>query len=561
MRHDMAKRKMDELIFNLQHTWNLTFGFMSPVEDPRGPEFDQDDNKAGDIHGICVTNQEQMLYTDDTVKSWGVWIFINYKEVATLFRHDLTSAERGMVEWATAITLVHETIHAISYTTPKSDGTPLQNLITDSPPPYFDMEPAAKVGFSFEACLNGGTSANFLTDEYRLPYGHWFERMWPTLESQYFCEQSVTLTQPDPYDYQEKFPIPVTFYEEIQQKGFWDYMVYRFGHKLFHFRAVKHEIRLNFTVRTKQKTPLKFSTSKPFSVAAVGDEFGATGQHLMIKWEQIHSVYDMQTVEQDLKTASIFSTNLIRSSTTEETFWTQSRQQHQSVQVIFDHLQNMNTSSGDRTASFGQLVELVSIIVRNHEQIISILFGTGPYVQPRMGTPSEQRRRTLLSWNRCISIFIKDCRAQQSINEHHATRLAENATALEICRMRLFTPIITPESIHTGPDFQELALLLRIQQSAAGEAVQCWDQCMQLRAIDGCSLFATFCANFAIFSLYARREQSVADREKILGMFRQEYERFVKLRGRAPRSWAQIFMVWVEFAQNVVRSIRETYQM
>lgn len=78
--------------------WDLTFGFSSSEHDPRGPEF-----RPTDAYGVCFTNYFQMKVAGGT--KWGIWIFLNFSCLESLFRDDLTSSERMMIEWQTAITV------------------------------------------------------------------------------------------------------------------------------------------------------------------------------------------------------------------------------------------------------------------------------------------------------------------------------------------------------------------------------------------------------------------------------------------------------------------------
>ncbi|KAI9642678.1 hypothetical protein NHQ30_008409 [Ciborinia camelliae] len=545
--------KMKSILDELQDVWNLTCAFMSPDEDPRGPEMDgEEDKRAGDVHGFCVTNYEQMMFSPEQNDSWGIWIFLNYKHVETLFRNDLTSLERRMVEWAAAVTLVHEIMHAISFIVPATSGVPVTNPDEDNPPPFFDSEALAEVGFSFEASINGGTTTAFFPGKSGFPYGHWFETKWPTVEVQEWCSSvSITLTNPDPYDYQERYPIPASFYEDIQQQRFWDESVNRFGLKLLFYRALHHGTRTDFTVGASTSTPIDFEPTSPVHVQAVDPGFGPTLQSLQERLWNVRGVRNIEQITVSDRLAATFAVALVHSSMMENAFWTESRNQRQSIDVLFEHCQRDDILMEEKVEYLEQLVDLVSTIVRNHEKTLDVLFVVHTVPQPNLaGVPNEQRRRTLLSWNRGTRIFVSECRSEQLITQEQATRLAEEAIALEICRMRLFTPDIATEVIRDGPDFHELALLIQLRRLLNEDIDnQSADRRMQLSRIEGRSLFSTLCLRFIEIALFPRGEITSEERAAFVREAQGDHRVFKILRLRAPKSWEVMFNIWEEVAR------------
>ncbi|KAA8571431.1 hypothetical protein EYC84_001432 [Monilinia fructicola] len=341
---EMVQARMEKVFDDLEKIWNLTFGFMMPKEDPRGLEHDDDDDGSNEednatLHGICVTNYAQMKYVHEKGQSWGIWIFLSYKQVETLFRKDLTSAERRMVEWAAAVTIVHEIIHAITYIAPGNHITPEQNLYEDTPPPFFDQEPLAEAGFSFEAALNGGICKAFLLTESGLPYGHWFETLWPTVEAQELCaSEAITLTNPDPFLYQELFPIPVSFYEDIQQKAFWDGMVERFGHKLFQYRFLNEGARIDFTLQETIETPILFDVATPTRLPRANRYLEFTSENLRERWGKINELNGIQKISQHDRELEMLAKLFLDSSKTENEFWRHVHHQSLSVDSIMQEL-------------------------------------------------------------------------------------------------------------------------------------------------------------------------------------------------------------------------------
>ncbi|APA12146.1 hypothetical protein sscle_09g069160 [Sclerotinia sclerotiorum 1980 UF-70] len=561
--YDIVRAKMIQIFYDLEHVWNLKLGFMAPGEDPRGPEYplDPDDKIEDDVYGLTVTNYSYMMYDTDVNRSWKLYIFLNYTQLDSLFRNDLTTTERKTVEWASAVTLVHEIVHAINFVCPRIDGSPVQNPDDENPPWFYDQEALAEVGYSFEAALNGGTVRAFI-DKPGMPYGHWFQTVWPTVEGQHLCgSKSLTLTQPDPFTYQEEFPIPVSFYEDIQQRNFWECVVHKFGHKLFHYRTLSHGTRINFKIhRNNKQTPIKFAMIDTGGIGPVNHDYGGAPKVLVDRWLSVLRIRGMGTAPETSKLASNFGQALLDSSLIDNSFWTKSQSQRQSVDIIFDHLRKESRSIEETVARFGQLIDFISIILRNHENTIDALFGSVLVVVRGIEVPTEQRRKTLLSWNRGTGKFINECGQQEYATPQQKQQLTEELIALERCRMRLFSPDLVNETIRSGPDFEELRLLLWLRDSYLRDQVDaCDDYCNQLENIDECSLFPSLCAQLIRISIYEGSEVS-EDRISTGTELQNLIAVYEKLKSRCPESWVDMFRVWDEvvgIAVEIIRGVRE----
>lgn len=146
---------MNQVFDELLNIWDLKFGFMKPGEHPSGPE--KNDEFDPQVYGITVTNHDYMVYAEveeNVVKKWRIYIYLNYEYLEPLFRNDLTDAERKMGEWMTAISLVHELIHAIALSRPRIDGSPVENPQNENSNWFFDQEAISEEGHSFEAAVS-----------------------------------------------------------------------------------------------------------------------------------------------------------------------------------------------------------------------------------------------------------------------------------------------------------------------------------------------------------------------------------------------------------------------
>jgi hypothetical protein len=80
-------------------------------ESPKGLENDPEESL-----GCTVTNSGHMLFDEDTMKSWRIFVFINLDQSELLMRDGLNSAERMAIEWSVANIVSFIELH-----TPTSD--------------------------------------------------------------------------------------------------------------------------------------------------------------------------------------------------------------------------------------------------------------------------------------------------------------------------------------------------------------------------------------------------------------------------------------------------------
>ncbi|TGO63846.1 hypothetical protein BCON_0010g00110 [Botryotinia convoluta] len=563
--YSVVRKRMEQVFDDLKQNWNCKFGFMSPDEDPRGPEYpiDPEDTLPDSVYGLTVTNYQYMEYHEAEDKEWQIYVWLAYSRLQSLFRNDLTTSERKMVEWASAITLVHEIVHAINFVCPRIDGTRVKNPDDENPPWFFDEEPLAEAGFSFEVALNGGTVRSF-TMVRGMPYGHWFETIWPSVESQDLCgSKSITLMNPGPFDYQERFPIPASFYEDMQQREFWDYMVHRFGHKLFHYRSINHGVRLNFDIYTKNRTPIKFRDISTIRIGPVTPGLGHDDQILRERWESVHAILGAQGEPEERKIAQSFGMSLLQSSKIESSFWTHEETQRRGVAAIFEHLRIQSVSEEEKLSNFTHLIGFMWTIVQNHKNKIDALLKSGQADIPQIQIPSEERRRALLAWNRGTSIFVNQCSKQfPNASEDHKFQLSTLGLSLEILRLQLFSPDLRTETIKSGPGFMELALLLHLQDSfLKGDRVLCRDFVKRIREIEGCSLFAFLCALWIDTVIYEgsetdlERVKSLRGFEAMGNWWRELWEK------SSGGEWEGMFRIWEGVREEAERRVRSAHHM
>ncbi|EHK97016.1 hypothetical protein M7I_7271 [Glarea lozoyensis 74030] len=94
------------------------------------------------------------------------------------------------------------------------------------PEPYIGSTQLAEIGYAFEHKVFSGIPEPFRRypedgfEGMTLPLGFWCQAIWPTTR---WAEQSANpvLKTPELPETQEMYPIPVTFYEDMQSEDFW----------------------------------------------------------------------------------------------------------------------------------------------------------------------------------------------------------------------------------------------------------------------------------------------------------------------------------------------------
>jgi hypothetical protein len=139
--------------------------------------------------------------------------------------------------------------------------------------PYFEDQPVAELGFGFKSIVrvltiftiqstdlkrqvNSGIPEAWLSDPNvpTLLLGYFVRRHWPSyLDVSSRDRGTPILTNPGPLEYNDYFPVPVSFYQDVQQEGFWAVLVRQFGNSVFQYRAVKEGSRLNYRVTDAAK--------------------------------------------------------------------------------------------------------------------------------------------------------------------------------------------------------------------------------------------------------------------------------------------------------------------
>ncbi|KAG4440734.1 hypothetical protein IFR05_003778 [Cadophora sp. M221] len=467
----------------LQNRFKYTFGFMKPGENPTDPS--EDSNGA---IGITITNDDYMRYDPRPGKLPRVFTWLEYSDFEHLLRNDLNSAERMCIEWAIA----HEVMHAVHF------------LLTDfqgkygMSEHYFDTEALPEIGYSYEQAINLGSTERFLgkdplqTPPVAIPpLGFFLSRRYPNANHIDRMDiNGVILKNPGVDMYDEVFPIPITFYEDVQQEEFWSVAVRSFGLGLLHYRSRKEGSRYMLTFnpktrRVKNRRPRRFH-DLDHTYPALNNQFAASVETLRMA----------VSLTPEERRAMEFGRDLLISSKTEESFWDNSAQQAAHVQATMELMESVSkvefTAEKQCTSLLSLLQSMVEATSHHQVQIAAIqsLEAVNHVTYP-------DRRAALKAWNRGTRVFLN---VLKSIDSRNIIDIIPLLLNLEVARMVLYDP--TDLTLQTSEEFIEIqSVQLARVEFTDGNFVNCRNLCLGVLATSWCSIFARCGAAAILFAL------------------------------------------------------------
>lgn len=175
---------------------------------------------------------------DDPVIPNLFWACISLEELQPLLRPDLTDAEKQIVIFRCATTIVHETAHAV-WMTRKQDQSLIMNV-----EPYFEQEVLSELGWSLESHMYGGDPGNLVEVDFSFggpglpPMGIWKSDWFTDHHENYNNSKAPVLYVPPKIPlpaYQGRFytydawPISFTWVHSLFQNQTWDINVRMWG--------------------------------------------------------------------------------------------------------------------------------------------------------------------------------------------------------------------------------------------------------------------------------------------------------------------------------------------
>jgi hypothetical protein len=374
------------------------------------------------------------------------------------------------------------------------------------------------------------------------PLGYWLRRVWPDVTDAQSCPyQQPVLRDPGLSTVNEIFPIPLPFYEDMQQDNFWDLAVMNYGTSLLHYRSVKEGTRIQYKERTERKYKMLHRTrisfiNSPFSI--LNDRFRASVQ-------AVNLALKMTPAQRHLME---FGRVFLMSSALEKLFWTNSEQQRQQMKNI-DHAMSMATnmpSVPQNQQDIGvAILDLVQLAMENHEKMIETILE----LESINKVEYTDRRNILREWNRGTRVFL---RRLDSHLRKHGQDAEEEMLRLEFARMVLWNP--EDKNMQHGADYAEMQLVDRLTSMVLPTDYQ------MIRVVCGTILET---GDVSIFGeSYARVVLLEIDEGTPYGWM-ERYDLVTKVQSRLqllakdpPRKWIAAMSILVQKCELLVKRLR-----
>lgn len=290
--------------------------------------------------------------------------------------------------------------------------------------------------------------------------------------------------------FDEMFPIPISFYQDMQQEEFWSVAVRAYGHKILHYRSLKQGSRVaqalnSVTGKLKQHPAVRFSLAD--------HTFPTLNNQFISAFETLRTALSL-TPEQ--RQAMEFGRAFLLSARTEQQFWDNTASQAALVQTAMTLMKNatqMADTDINRQFVFETLLNCMINATSNHEVQIAAIQS----LEVINNTTYPDRRAALKAWNRGTRVFIRNLKAADTINVIDVELPLLN---LEICRMILYDPSdLTQQVTEEFIELQSIALARVCFDS--GDLVQCRNLCLGVIGTTFCSIFAQCGAEAILFAL------------------------------------------------------------
>ncbi|KAL5323693.1 hypothetical protein ACEPPN_008234 [Leptodophora sp. 'Broadleaf-Isolate-01'] len=460
----------DKVFALLQNRFKYTFGFMAPGENPTDPSED-----ATGAVAITITNDDYIRYDPTPEKLPRVFTWLEYSDFEHLLRSDLNSAERMCIEWSIANTIAHEVMHAIHFFHTDFQGK------YGMPEHYFDTEALPEIGYSYEQAINLGSTERFLGKDTLQkppvdipPLGFFLSRRYPNANHiDGMDTNGVVLKNPGIDMYDEVFPIPITFYKDVQQEEFWSVAVRRFGHGLLHYRSRKEGSRYTLTINPKTG---RVKHGRPTRFQALDHTYPALNNQFVDAVETLRRSLSL-TPEERLRNSS-------------------SAQQAAHVQaamaIMASFANEEFTPEKQRTIILSLVQSMVEAVSKHQVQIAAI-----QSLEAVNKVKYPDRCAALIAWNRGTRVFLN---VLKSIDRGNNIDIVPLLLDLEVARMVLYDP--TDLTLQTSEEFIEIqSIQLARVEFADGNLVNCRNLCRGVLATNWCSIFARCGAAAILFAL------------------------------------------------------------
>lgn len=369
-----------------------------------------------------------------------------------------------------------------------------------------------------------------------LPLGFWLEAKYPCYtDVRSKAPGTIALVNPEPFDYQIYYPIPVTFYQDIQQEEFWDVGVRAFGHKILHYRTFSEGCLVRYNVSRSGRSRYKCLIDNAIRVKGQRP-FEGVSEDFCDKISELETMISMTPRE---RAARNLGQVFLRSSMEDDAFWNDTTAQHISVEKIFKIMACTPKDNREADMLIVSIARLLSKAaeVAHHGMIVAVLAS-----EDINATCYSNKRKRLLKWNRGTREFTRSLQnhliqAPRAINMHMPS-LDRILIALERSRMMLWSP---SSELQDVADYEEFTKI----QNARNNPQMSRDICYQMQADHGCSIFARCCSEIMLCGLDSADAARWTERHDVL---ERHIETLSKFRSQSRPGWLPALAEWAKLA-------------
>lgn len=357
-----------------------------------------------------------------------------------------------------------------------------------------------------------------------MPLGWFFSRNWPTVGDIPMADpETAELINPGVRLFDEFFPIPVSFYQDVQQEDFWAVGVQKYGHGLLHYRTRKEGARV---INIIDPQTGKLGSRNPVRFAAFDQTFLEVTHKFISKVNVLSVAFSL--TPQD-KRAMQFGRALLHSSQAEQVYWDSTASQQALVKTAVDVMASASSydpTPTNRRVIFNGLLQCMRDAVSSHQLQIGSILNLESVNQVRY----PDRRAALKGWNRGTRVFLRNLKEADTLDAIDVEQLLLD---LEICLMNIFDP--NDLSMHGSEEFIESQSIAFARfYFDVGDYAQCRDLCHGVVILPWCTIYGRCGAEAMLFALDKDVFVGWDERKAKLGktVRRMEY-----CRAQAPATW------------------------
>ncbi|TAQ89685.1 hypothetical protein B7494_g1969 [Chlorociboria aeruginascens] len=251
---------------------------------------DEKGDKVNGSHGLTTPADRRIT------------IYLNIKDIVILLKSSSNDAEKSSTQWFLAETLVHETMHAINF---------LRQYEPNPPPimhePYYQNNIFTELGYEMSQAVFGGVGEAAVPgyEDYRTYFFFWLQTNYPNIVWITARSPNPVLTYPNPVLEALRYPIPISFFENIFQTAFWESGVRRLGMDILHADTTKYGSRA--TIKRKGD---RRRYDYDFTLRRVRDMIVDENRSWLSKTERVARLDSIMNFNPDERKAVLFGQSL-----------------------------------------------------------------------------------------------------------------------------------------------------------------------------------------------------------------------------------------------------------